>query len=80
MAKKNNSVSITDELLLQTYKMGWDDCFSGDNSNCLAFKDSPLLTRAYENGWSDYITGDDVTSVDEQTDEEILEWIKRKDD
>ncbi len=76
MAKKSIKYLASDEIILQAYKLGWDDCFSGDDTNCLSFKDSPLLTRAYKIGWADYITGDDVSSVDEQTDEQILKCIK----
>jgi hypothetical protein len=74
----NENTSEEDEIILQAYKLGWDDCFSDDDSNCLAFKDSPLLTRAYRIGWDDYIIGDDVSSNDEQTSEQILKKIKRE--
>lgn len=69
--------SEEDELILQAYNMGWTDCFSGDNSNSLSFKENSILKTAYNVGWSDYITGDDVSSVDLQTNEQILETIKR---
>ena len=76
MAKKNNIISPTDEILLQTYMLGWTECYSGDYTSILAFKDSVLLKRAYEIGWHDYIMGDDVSSINSQTDEEILKHIK----
>jgi hypothetical protein len=65
-----------DELLLQSYKMGWDECFYGDKSNGLILEEGSLLRRAYFLGWSDYIIGDDVSSVDAQTDDEIIKHIK----
>lgn len=65
-----------DKFLLQAYKMGWDDCFFGDDTNLLTFKDSDLLKKAYKIGWQDYVIGDDVSSNDLQTNEEILKRIK----
>ncbi len=64
------------EIILQAYKLGWDDCFSGDDTNILSFNESPLLKKAYEIGWQDYIIGDDVSSSDLQTNEQILKRIK----
>lgn len=80
MSKKSTTTSSeeSDEIILQTYMLGWKDCPDGDDSNLAAFKDSKLLTRAYNIGWMDYIVGDDVSSVDLQTNEEILEKIKSK--
>lgn len=80
MAKQKNKISEEDKIILEVYTMGWNDCCSGDNTNCLAFKDSILLTRAYKIGWLDYLCGDDVSSLDYQTDEEILNNIKNEDD
>lgn len=66
----------TDNLLLDMYNLGWDECFSGDNTNGLVFEKNSIFRVAYEMGWSDYIAGDDVSSFDEQTNEEIINKIK----
>jgi hypothetical protein len=62
------------ETLLKYYRKGWNDCFGGKPRKIK----NKLLQRAYDIGWLDYIVGDDVSSVDLQTEEEILEKIKRK--
>lgn len=71
--KKNNNI---DELILNSYNLGWDECFSGDNTNGLILEKDSILRVAYEIGWSDYIAGDDISSFDEQTNEEIINKIK----
>lgn len=76
MAKKIKQISEEDELILQAYKMGWDECFGNDKSNSLSFKENSILRTAYNVGWADYIAGDDVSSVDLQTKDEILKNIK----
>ena len=65
-----------DALILSAYKLGWTDCFGGDKSNEMLFKNNSILQIAWNSGWIDYVVGDDVTSVDLQTDKEILEQIK----
>jgi hypothetical protein len=42
----------------------------------MLFKNNSILQIAWNSGWTDYIAGDDVTSVDLQTNKEILEQIK----
>ena len=37
-----------------------------------------LLLRAYMIGWSDALAGDDVSSVDKQSDKQILKKKKKK--
>lgn len=69
-------LSSEDKLILDAYRLGWDDCCTSDDSNKFTFSENSILRRAYIIGWSDYIVGDDVSSVDLQTDEEILNNIK----
>ena len=69
----NNDI---DKLILDSYNLGWEECFSGDNTNGLALEENSILRIAYEIGWSDFIAGDDVSSFDEQTNEEIIDKIK----
>ncbi len=76
MSKQKNIISEEDELILQAYYMGWNDCPNNDKSNSCSFDENSILKTAYSIGWSDYITGDDVSSVDCQSDKEILESIK----
>jgi hypothetical protein len=66
-----------DELILQAYNIGWDECFGNDNSTSLSFEENSILRTAYNIGWSDYIAGDDVSSIDLQTKDEIINNIKR---
>ena len=66
--------SLPDEKLFEYYKMGWDDC--ADNNKQKEFEDK-LLQRAYTIGWLDFIAGDDVSSVDMQTEQDILKHIKQ---
>ena len=68
------SGSLPDVKLLEYYKMGWNDC--ADNNKEKKFKDK-LLQRAYTIGWLDFIVGDDVSSVDMQTEQDILKHIKQ---
>ena len=72
----DKKLSEEDELLLQSYNMGWDDCCENKEFNSSLFPTDSLLEKAYSCGWSDFIAGDDVSSVDLQTEEEILEKIK----
>lgn len=72
--KQENKLTCVNETLLKYYKMGWNDC--ADNKQKQEFKNQ-LLQRAYNIGWCDFIAGDDVTSVDLQTDKEILEHIRQ---
>lgn len=59
-----------DKLLLEAYKQGFYD---GLND----IDDYLILVLAYHSGQLDAQVGDDVRSVDYQTDEEILERIKK---
>lgn len=67
----NNEIS--DEKLLEYYRMGWND--SSNNNEEQNFNDF-LLNRAYIIGWLDFIVGDDISSVDLQTDEQIVNNIR----
>lgn len=68
---------IKDNELLAYYHLGW-----GDSSNSYKTKaihkafDEPIFQKAYNIGWSDFICGDDVTSVDNQSDKQVLKRIK----
>lgn len=63
-----------DKVLLETYMLGFNDELDGRermwNSNL-------LLLRAYNLGRDDAIIGDDVSSSDLQTNDEILNRIRR---
>lgn len=59
-----------DKLLLEAYKQGFND---GLNN----IDDYLILVLAYNLGQLDAQAGDDVRSIDYQTDEEILERIKK---
>lgn len=63
------------KLILASYALGWDDCYFDDDSNKRLFKKDSILKKAYEIGWADYIMGDDITSVDSQTDKQIIKKI-----
>lgn len=66
-------MKLSDQYLLKVYNQGWYDCFNTvDNSEL--YKGKKL--KAYNLGWLDYISGDDISSVDAQTNEEILKRIK----
>ncbi len=60
-------------IILESYNKGWLDCCC-DNKN---YPDDPLLKCAYEIGCSDYIIGDDVSSVDKQTNKQIVDKIRK---
>lgn len=64
---------ISDSEILKIYHQGWNDELDGDFKN--EFKE-PLLIRAYNNGRIDSIVGDDISSVDFQSNEEIIKSIK----
>lgn len=67
---------MSDTELLRIYMLGFDYELSyPKNSPPHEFNDI-LKQRAYDIGRSDAIVGDDVSSNDNQTDEEILENIK----
>lgn len=65
---------LTDQEILKWYTKGWDDEMRGSTSVVPA----GIAQIAYGAGALDAIVGDDVRSVDYQTEEEILENIKRK--
>lgn len=65
-----------DKILLETYMWGFNDAL---DDRVREINDSdPLLSNAYNLGRIDGIAGDDVTSLDYQTNEEILNRIKSK--
>lgn len=70
---KGNDI-IGDDLLLEFYKMGWEECFEGRKREIV----TPILQRAYNLGWDDYIIGDEVTSVDGKSNEEIISEIRKR--
>ncbi len=65
---------VSDEELLEIYETGWHDALSPGKT----WRSYPtkLQERAYKLGGIDARAGDDVTSIDFQTDEEILKSIK----
>ena len=73
---KKEKREALDDLILKSYMLGWTDCFGGDKSNEMLFKNNSILEIAWNCGWDDYIAGDDVSSVDLQTNKQILKNIK----
>lgn len=65
----------SDKDLLKFYNLGWHECFDNNQKKENYFTHK-MLYMAYLTGWNDYIIGDDVSSVDYQTEEEILIKIK----
>lgn len=65
---------MTDEVLLTIYMWGFNDELRGENR---IIPMSLLVTRAYEIGRIDALIGDDSESSDLQTDQEILEKIRK---
>lgn len=65
-----------DIILLETYMWGFNDALD-DRVREISDSD-PLLSNAYKLGRIDGIVGDDVTSLDYQTNEQILNRIKNK--
>jgi ABC-type amino acid transport substrate-binding protein len=72
----SNKKKEEDKILLETYMWGFNDELDGKTR---MWNPNPLLLRAYDLGRLDAIVGDDVSSVDLQTNEEILERIRRGD-
>jgi hypothetical protein len=61
---------VTDTEIIKFYRLGW-------NQEPMPNTDIPILKKAYEFGNIDFIVGDDIRSVDYQTEEQILESIKK---
>jgi len=61
-----------DNILLETYICGFKDELYGRKK---MWNPNPLLLRAYNLGREDAIVGDDVSSLDKQTNEEIIKRI-----
>ena len=68
------SGSLPDDKLLEYYNLGWNDCADGKTGKKI---EEPLLQRAYKIGRCDFIAGDDVSSVDLQTNEDIIRHIRQ---
>lgn len=67
-------MNIQDKELLETYMWGFNDELYGRVRVC---NPNPLLLRAYNLGRDDAIIGDDVTSSDLQTNQQILNRIRK---
>lgn len=65
----------TDQQLLEIYRLGWNDSLNSTKKKSYPTK---LLQRAYDLGVIDAIVGDDVSSIDFQTEAEILKSIKNQ--
>lgn len=63
-----------DKELLETYMWGFNDELDG---RIRMWNPNPLLLRAYNLGRDDALIGDDVPSSDLQTNEEILNRIRK---
>jgi len=72
-------IEVDDQTLLNYYNQGWQEEADGENR---VIDQSKFLTGmrrvAYSIGCADYKAGDDVSSIDEQTEEQILEKIKNQ--
>jgi len=64
---------ITDKSLLESYMRGFADELKG-TSNIIS--ENEIENNAYQLGATDAIIGDDLSTWDNQTDEEILTRIK----
>ena len=65
--------------ILESYRHGWSDsgeCKIAPYKATKKYEDI-VLQYAYEVGWDDYIIGDMVTSVDLQTNKEIVDKIRK---
>lgn len=62
-----------DRVLLETYMWGFTDELDARKR---VWNPNPQLLRAYDLGRTDAIVGDELSSSDNQTDEEILNRIK----
>jgi len=58
--------------LINFYREGWNDC--SDNKPPKEIKRS-LFKTAYDIGFADFLAGDEITSVDLQTEEQIIDHI-----
>jgi hypothetical protein len=67
----------SDELLLQAYSLGFDLELDG-KASYVKFEHL-LISKAFNLGKSDALLGDDNTSLDYQSDEQILKRIKDAD-
>ncbi len=65
-------MDLEDKKLLDVYMEGFRDELDG---HVRTFEEK-LLSRAYNLGREDALIGDDLSSVDNQTNEEILKKIK----
>ena len=63
-----------DKELLETYMWGFNDELDG---RIIMWNPNPLLLRAYNLGRDDALIGDDVASSDLQTNEQILNRIRK---
>jgi len=70
-------MSLADEHLLETYMWGFNDELRGRER---VWNPNPLLLRAYNLGRDDAVIGDEVTSTDQQTNQEIVDRIRGKKD
>lgn len=62
-----------DKRILETYMIGWDDELDGKFTQ----QSEPILIKAYNLGRLDALVGDECESVDNKTNTEILEQIKK---
>lgn len=82
MKKNKKDEHLKDNKLLEIYRFGWDSATLFDKPreekelNEYVVKNNPLHYKAYIIGFYDFIVGDDVSSVDLQTNDQILKRIK----
>lgn len=65
--------------ILEVYREGWKESGECKIAPYVAHKkyDDIFLQHAYEVGWDDYILGDVISSIDNQTNMEIVNKIRK---
>ena len=65
----------TDKRILEVYMFGWyDEIYSAKHKRT---QSEPILIKAYKLGRLDALVGDECEAIDNNTNDEILEQIKK---
>lgn len=64
---------MSDKRILQVYMIGWTDELNGR----ITIQSESILIKAYNLGRLDALVGDECEAIDNKTNKEILEQIKR---
>ena len=71
--------NLSDEELIGIYNLGWySEYHIANNTIESLIYDNPLIQKAYNIGRSDYKFGDDISELNYQTNEKILNKIKNE--